>query len=150
MEDLGLERLLEELKQNIISRHVSAGQVVSGKTKAGFEVKTISAFRGQLLGYTYSGVLERGRRAGRIPKNFTAIIAKWAAVKGITFASDRDRARFAYFVAKKIKEQGTMMYRQKREEDVFTTATLRFEDMLSIEIGALFENEVKNKVFDAI
>ena len=91
--DVGLERLLEELKQNIINRHISAGQVASGRTKAGFEVKMISPFRGQLLGYNYSGVLERGRRAGKIPKNFMAIIAKWAAVKGITFNSDKDRAR---------------------------------------------------------
>ena len=79
-----------------------------------------------------------------------AIIAKWAAVKGITFNSDKDRARFVYFVAKKIREQGTLMYRQKREEDIFTTATLRFEDILSIEIGALLEEEVKNKVFDVL
>ena len=42
------------------------------------------------------------------------------------------------------------MYRQKREEDIFTTATLRFEDILSIEIGALLEEEVKNKVFDVL
>lgn len=148
--DVGLERLLEELKLNIINRHISAGQVASGRTKAGFEVKMLSPFRGQLLGYKYSGVLERGRRAGKIPKDFMAIIAKWAAVKGITFNSDKDRARFVYFVAKKIREQGTMMYRQRREEDIFTTATLRFEDILSIEIGALLEEEVKNKVFDVL
>lgn len=148
--DIGLERLLEELKLNIINRHISAGQVASGRTKAGFGVKMLSPFRGQLLGYNYSGVLERGRRAGKIPKNFTAIIAKWAAVKGITFNSDKDRARFVYFVAKKIREQGTMMYRQRREEDIFTTATLKFEDILSIEIGNLLEEEVKNQVFEVL
>lgn len=148
--DVGLERLLEELKQNIINRHISAGQVASGRTKAGFEVKTISPFRGQLLGYSYSGVLERGRRAGKVPKNFMIIIAKWAAVKGITFNSDSDRARFVYFVAKKISEQGTLMYRQGKEEDIFTTATLKFEEMLGVEIGSLLEAEVKNKVFDVL
>ena len=44
--DVGLERLLEELKQNIINRHISAGQVASGRTKAGFGIKMISPFRG--------------------------------------------------------------------------------------------------------
>lgn len=148
--DLGLERLLEELKQNIINRHISARQVASGKTKAGFEVRMLSSFRGQLRGYSYSGVLERGRRAGKVPKNFITIIAKWAQVKGISFASDKDRMRFAYFVSKKIREEGTLMFRQKREEDIFTTATKRFEDMLGIEIGSLLEAEVRNKVFEVL
>lgn len=148
--DIGLERLLEELKQNIINRHISAGQVASGRTKAGFEVRMKSAFRGQLVGKSYSGVLERGRRAGGVPKNFRTIIIKWAAAKGITFSSDSDRARFAYFVAKKIREQGTLMYRQGREEDIFTTVINRFEDMLSIEIGKLLEEEVRNEVFKVL
>ena len=51
-----------------------------------------SAFRGQLIGKSYSGVLERGRRAGGVPKNFRAIIIKWATAKGISFSSDSDRA----------------------------------------------------------
>jgi hypothetical protein len=144
---MNLEERLNELKANIISRHVDAGQVASGRTKAGFEVKMLSPYHGQLLGYSYSGVLERGRKPGRIPKEFRAIIERWAVAKGISFNSDADRSRFAYFVAQKIQREGTKLFRSGGTVDVFSSALVSFTDLLATEALDAFEIEVKNQIF---
>lgn len=144
---MNLESHLEELKNNIINRHIDAGQVASGRTKAGFEVKMLTPSHGQLLGYSYSGVLERGRRPGKTPKEFRDIIARWATAKGISFSSEADRSRFAYFVAQKIQREGTKLYRSGGSIDIFTSALESFKDEISAEALNTFATEVKNQIF---
>ena len=144
---MNLETHLTELKDNIIARHVDAGQVASGRTKEGFEVKMLSPYHGQLLGYSYSGVLERGRRPGKTPKEFRLIIERWAIAKGITFSSEADRSRFAYFVSQKIRREGTKLYRSGSSIDIFSSAIEEMKETLTKELGVTYQIEIKNQIF---
>ena len=144
---MDLEKSLNDLKDNIISRHVAAGQVASGKTKAGFEVKMLTPLHGQLWGYSYSGVLEQGRRGGKTPKKFRLIIERWAIAKGITFSGEADRSRFAYFVAQKIRREGTKLYRTGGSIDIFSSAIEEMKETLTKELGVTYKQEIKNQIF---
>lgn len=142
-----LQNNIEKLKDNIISRHVAAGQVASGRAKAGFEVKMLTPLHGQLWGKSYSGVLEQGRRGGKTPKEFRLIIERWAIAKGITFSSDADRNRFAYFVAQKIRREGTKLYRDGGSIDIFSSAIEEMKETLTKELGVTYQIEIKNQIF---
>lgn len=138
---------LNILKNDIVSRHKAAGQVASGRTAASFEVK-LTENGGQLLSANYAGVLERGRKPGKVPFDFKNILLKWAAAKGISFQSDADANRWAYFVAQKIKREGTTLYRSGRTEDIFETAIADFSDRLTERIGAFVSIQIKNEIFN--
>lgn len=138
---------LEQLKSDIIRRHEEAGQVASGRTRAAFEVR-VNDNNGQLLGNAYVGVLERGRRAGKVPYNMRDILLRWAEMKGIAFDSETSANRWAYFVAKKIKEEGTKLYRSGQRLDIMTTPVEEFTERLSERISVLYENEITNEIFN--
>lgn len=57
---------------------------------------------------------EGGRDKGKIPANFTNILEQWIKDKGLS-VSPKDDRRFAFFIAKKIKNYGS---RRKRDGDV--------------------------------
>lgn len=141
-----LQEELEELKDEIIKRHENAKQVASGKTRDAFEID-VDGLHGILLGAPYSGVLESGRKPGKVPYNFREILKKWAAVKGITFETETDLNRWAYFASKKIEREGTKLYRSGNNEDIFSTAVVEFEERLNNKIGDLFTIEMQNSIF---
>lgn len=60
---------------------------------------------------------EGGRTAGKVPYNFIDILKKWIRDKGLS-ANDREDARFAYFISKKIKQYGSRRYRDNDVADV--------------------------------
>jgi hypothetical protein len=137
---------LEQLKAEIIFRHEQAGQVASGKTRASFEIVT-SESSGELWGNSYVGVLERGRKPGKVPYNFRDILKRWATAKGISFSSEADMNRWAYFVAKKIREEGTLLYARGRREDIFETPINNFIDRITNRIGSIYQSEIENTIF---
>lgn len=138
---------LEQLKQDIVFRHTQAGQVASGKTRDSFEVVIESETSGVLLGNSYVGVLEYGRKPGKVPYDFKDILKRWAVAKGITFSSETDFNRWAYFVAQKIRKEGTKLYRSGIKEDIFETSINQFSDRLSSRISAFMETEIENNIF---
>lgn len=138
---------LGKLKEDIIKRHEGAGQVASGKTRASFEDYLTSERSGVLEGAGYAGVLERGRKPGKVPYDFKDILQRWAVAKGLTFESQSDFNRWAYFVSKKIREEGTELYRSGKQEDIFTTPIRNFENNLSERIAAFYETEIENNLF---
>ena len=136
---------LEHLKADIIRRHEEAGQVASGRTRASFEVR-VSDSNGQLLGNSYVGVLERGRRAGKVPYDFKDILLRWAEAKGIFFANNTDAKRWAWFVTQKIRQEGTTLYRSGQTVDVFTTPITDFTERLSKQLTAEYRSEIINSI----
>lgn len=126
---------LEELRKVIVAHHIEAGQKASGKTSKSLHVD-VTEDSGTLYGKNAFGVLETGRKAGKVPGNFTAIILQWMKDKGIQvkpmpYKTDRahkytpeERAQntFAYLVAKKIKENGTQLYRTGGRSDIYSNA----------------------------
>ena len=140
-----LSKELEQLKSDIIRRHEEAGQVASGRTRASFEVR-VSDSNGQLLGNSYVGVLERGRRAGKVPYDFKDILLRWAEAKGIFFANNTDAKRWAWFVTQKIRQEGTTLYRSGQTVDVFTTPITDFTERLSKQLTAEYRSEIINSI----
>lgn len=60
---------------------------------------------------------EGGRKAGKTPKNFIDILKQWIKDKGLS-VSDKDDARFAFFVARKTRNFGSRRYRDNDIDDV--------------------------------
>lgn len=140
-----LRNELEQLKSDIIRRHEEVGQVASGRTRAAFEVK-VSDSNGQLLGNSYAGVLERGRRGGKVPYDFKDILLRWAEAKGIYFTNNTEARRWAWFVTQKIRREGTALYRSGQTVDIFTTPIADFTERLSKQLAAGYRSEIINSI----
>lgn len=146
MIDTILREELEQLKNEIILRHEQAGQVASKKTRASFSVE-VSGNRGELWGNSYVGVLETGRKPGKVPYRFSDIIKRWAITKGLTFSNEKDLNRFAYFVSQKIATEGTKLYRSGMREDIFETPISQFTERISQRFYTAYSKEIENQIF---
>ena len=128
-----LKEELEQARQLIISHIRANGQNASGRTIASLHVE-VNGDEGTLFGRNYFGVLETGRKAGRIPYKFSSIIRQWMQDKGIhgepiPYKTDRphkytpqergDRS-LASAIAHTIKTKGTKLYRQGGRADVYS------------------------------
>lgn len=112
------EELLK-LKDVIAANMQAHGLNASGKTSKSLEIVQNGT---ALMGRSFFAVLETGRKAGKVPKNFRQIIEKWATDKGLTFETPAKLRSFSYLVARKIAAEGTKQYRTGRRTDVFTDA----------------------------
>lgn len=129
-----LNQTKDEIRANMSSKHINA----TGRTSASIHVETFE--KGvRLVGgsndthpvpdYPYGSAeapdtapiptLEVGRQGGDVPRGFYYIIRQWSRDKGLTFASERERSTFAYFLARKIAREGTR--RNKLHDDVYST-----------------------------
>ena len=128
-----LQEELEKLRMNIISNHLKAGQKASGRTAASMHLE-VSEDSGTLWGRKAFGVLETGRKAGRVPKDFQGIIMQWMRDKGIHAApipyltdrphkytpQQRGELRMSYLIARKIRKEGTRLFRSGGRSDIYT------------------------------
>lgn len=143
-----LREELERLRSDIIFRHEQAGQVASGKTREALEVQLHDQTTGQLIGFSYSGVLERGRKPGGVPRDFIDILKRWAAAKGISFSDEKQFNIWANAVKWKIIREGTKLYKSGQTEDIFSTPYQELNTRLSTRIAAYFESEINNLIFE--
>ena len=111
-----LKSELESLRDRIIQNHIAAGQKASGKTIKSLLVD-VTEEQGELTGRGFFAVLETGRKAGKVPKGFQAIILKWAQDKGIKV--DKPKS-FAFLVARKIAQEGTLLHRRGGRADIYS------------------------------
>lgn len=115
---------LNRLKDEIVGNIESNGITASGRTQRSFEVVE---YDGGVRLIAKAGdrapipTLEVGREGGKIPKGFYLILAQWSRDKGLSFSSERERMTFAYFLSKRIAQEGTLRARQP--VDVYGTAT---------------------------
>lgn len=130
-----LKEELEALRLAIIQNHIKAGQKASGRTAASLHVE-VGEDHGTLYGRAPFGVLETGRRAGKVPGNFTAIIKQWMKDKGIKATpipyktnrkhkytpQERGENSLAYMIARKIRKSGTRLFRQGGRSDIYSEA----------------------------
>lgn len=128
-----LKEELELLRVAIIQHHKDAGQMASGRTAKSMRVE-VDEYHGTLYGRRAFGTLETGRKAGRVPKGFRKIIQKWMKDKGISVPPipyktdrphkytphERGEMQFSFFVAKKIREEGTRLYRQGGIDTIYS------------------------------
>ncbi len=143
-----LQEELNQLRTDIIFRHEQAGQVATGKTREALQIQIPNQMTGQLVGFAYSGVLERGRKQGGVPRDFIDILKRWAAAKGISFSDEKQFNLWANAVKWKIIREGTKLYRGGQREDIFTTPYEELNIRLSARISTYFENEINNLIFE--
>ena len=137
---------LEILEADIIHRHEQAGQVASGKTRASFLIQS-SGLVGTLSGANYVGVLQQGRKAGGVPKDFIEILRAWAQAKSISFSSEEKFQLWANAVKWKIIREGSKLYRSGQQQDIFDTPIAMFNDRIANRIVQFYENELINEIF---
>lgn len=135
---------LKDLQKRIIQNHIKAGQKASGKTIKSITVE-IGENYGQLTGRKFFGTLETGRKAGRVPAKFQDVILKWMQDKGINVPKPKS---FAYLVARKIRLEGTLLYRTGGRSDIYSKEisitierlTKRLGQDQVAEISRMFDN----------
>lgn len=138
---------LEQLRNDIQTAHINAGQKASGKTGASLSVENVTTNSGELWGASYIGVLETGRKGGKIPYDFKNILKRWALAKGLSFKSESDFNRWAYFVSQKIKNEGTKLYLAGGRKDILSQPITNFAERFTNRITSQFEKEITNKIF---
>lgn len=127
-----LHEELEHLRSNIIANMQRNGQIASGETARSMHTEATMT-DAYLYGRSPFGVLETGRRAGRVPVNFQDIILVWMQHKGIhgtrgyktnrphkyTNEEYSDRS-LAGAIAYRIKTRGTSLHRAGGRSDVYS------------------------------
>jgi len=139
---------LEALRKDIIERNVQFGSVASGRTNKAFSTRLTGDLSGVLEGATYAGVLQRGRKPGKVPNDMVERIKEWIIAKGLAFKDEKDLDRFANSIKWSIIKFGSKLYRTKQEHDVFDTPIADFENRLASEIAAFYEAKSINEIFN--
>ena len=129
---------LDNLRQRIIDNHIRAGQKASGRTIASLRIE-VTDNQGSLFGRQAFGVLETGRKPGKVPKGFYQIIQQWVKDKGIQVESPKS---FAYFVAQKIAREGTELHRQGGRADIYSPEIEKTIQEIMNRAFAIFKEDV--------
>lgn len=143
-----LQEELEILLKEIIRQHEAAGQVASKKTRDSFKVE-VSENKGQLIGASYAGVLEKGRKPGKVPHDFTNILLRWMAAKGIAPADAKQAEIMANAIKWKIIKEGTSLYAGKETRKVdFTGLIDRCLQSIKEKVTSTYILEFKENIFN--
>lgn len=134
-----LNEELNNLRQRIIENHIQAGQRASGRTIKSLHV-VVDDNHGILFGRQAFGVLETGRRPGKVPKGFCKIIRQWMMDKGIQVEKPKS---FAYLVARKIAREGTELYRTGKHEDIYSKDIERTIQNIMNRVFGIFSKDVQ-------
>lgn len=140
-----LNEELDDLRKRIIRNHIAAGQKASGKTIKSIHVEVGDNY-GQLTGRKFFGTLETGRKPGKVPANFKDIILKWMQEKGINVPQPKT---FAYLVARKIRIEGTALYRIGGRSDIYSEEINKTIPKLVKRLGKDQVQEIK-RLFDNV
>lgn len=155
-----IQRSVAAIKQ----RHLDAGQKASGKTlnsiRGEVTVGTTS-LRAIIYGRAPFTDLEVGAGPGGRPSNFYRIILDWMHFKGIHgdpipykrqqserwqpkyTPEDRCDRTLAYFISKKIEEEGTRRYRNESErKDIYSTEVASVVSRIEESLLRVFSMEV--------
>ena len=148
---------LEALKKKIVAQHFGAGQKASGRTAASLRVE-VSENEGTLYGRSPFGTLETGRRPGKTPRGFQAIIRKWMADKGIEASpipyktdrphkytpQERGELSLSFLIARKIKKNGTSLFRKGGRADIYSNVIPQATERIKSRVVELLKLDVDN------
>ena len=124
---------LQRARQLIINHIRANGQNASGKTIKSLHVEA-NEDEGVLYGHKPFGILETGRKAGKIPYSFRSIIYQWMQDKGVHgipipykgqgdhkwTPQERGDLRMAGAIAYTIQHRGSRLHRQGGRADVYS------------------------------
>lgn len=124
---------LQRARQLIINHIRANGQNASGRTIKSLHVEA-NEEEGVLYGHRPFGILETGRKAGKVPYSFRSIILQWMKDKGLHAApipyvrdgahkytpQERGDLSMAGAIAYTIKTKGSRLHRQGGRADVYS------------------------------
>ena len=136
---------LQDLQTRIADNIVKKGRNASGRTIESMHIdkgdKSITLF-----GRKAFGTLETGRGPGNVPKGFYGIIKQWVIDKGLSFSTDRERNSFAYLVSRKIANEGTKLYRNGGDSDIYSKEIPKTISSIKNRLGIMKKVEVVNSI----
>ena len=145
-----LTKHLENIKKQIAQQMSSNNRNATGRSVSSMTVE-VSGNHGILWGSKSFVAMEKGRGPGKVPYGFFDIIYDWAKAKRITpkttnknQAPDGALRSFAGAVAYTIMNKGTVLFRQGKFNDIYTTAINKELEVLSNEILLVSANIIDN------
>lgn len=158
-----LQKELTRIAEQIRANHIAAGQVASGRTAASIRAEVVlgeDEAEGIVWGRSPFGTLETGRKAGKVPYNFFAIIRQWIRDKGIhvmpipyvrkpsaTWSpkytpQERGEMSLAGAIVYTIRHRGTRLHRQGGRTDIYSNVIPQGVETLTARIMAIFTSAV--------
>ena len=137
---------LEQLKNRIIGNMRSAGEVASGRTIRSLQV--ISDDDGAALISAQDmpfGVLETGRRGGKVPYRFSQIIYDWMQAKGMhgtirgNMTQEKADLGMAYAISHTIAQRGSSLFRRGGRSDIYSNEIPRTVSVVVHTIAAAID-----------
>lgn len=154
---------VERARQLIINHIRINGQNASGRTIASLKVEQPSEDETILWGHKPFGVLETGRRAGKIPYGFAGIIRQWMKDKGLHgrpipyktkrqhkyTPQERGDMSMAGAIAHAIANKGSKLHRTGGRADVYSNVVpdtmkrlgQRLISLIHQSVGSIKNNE---------
>lgn len=157
--------LTEELEaaRKLIIDHIRAnGQNASGRTIRSMHVE-VTEESGTLYGHKPFGVLETGRRAGKIPYAFRSIIYQWMQDKGLHATSkpyktegvhrytaqERADLSMAAAIAHTIKTKGSALHRKGGRDDVYSNVVPQTVERVRARLISLISMDISHIVINS-
>lgn len=126
---------LIDLRNAIIKNIQSTGSNASGKTIRSLVVeKEVNNFT--LVGRSYFGSIETGRRSGRPTP--IGVILEWINAKGIG-GSEKENLSFAYAISKTHAKKGSSLHRKGGRTDIYTNEIESFKQKLYKDFASKLE-----------
>lgn len=119
---------LENVRQRIIANMGAKKRNASMRSVKSLSVR-MTEVGGTLYGLSSFLAMEKGRKGGKVPRNFQDIIASWIVAKGISLYSNAPSGRqptvkrVSYLIARSIQQKGSRMHRNGQFQDIFSKAS---------------------------
>ena len=146
-----IKNYLEDVKADLIAAQTRQGRRVSGYSAASLRVQQSRRSGGQftanweLVGVGYWATLFRG--IGRKPGKFAPPreILKWVRQKNITF-QDKTPRQTAFLINRKLKEEGSLIFRDKRRGIRLDEILKKHEPTLVTNVGKSIVQEYEKRL----
>lgn len=148
----------ERAKQLIIQHIIANGQNASGRTVKSLEVEQPSEEEVILWGHKPFGVLETGRKSGKIPYSFRDIILQWMQDKGVHgqplpyktnrphkyTPEQRGDMSMAGAIAMSIATKGSKLHRDGGRADVYSNVIPDTMERIRSRLTSLIQTSFSN------
>ena len=153
---------LDELRKRIIANMQREGAVATGNTIRSLRVEQ-RPFGAALVSAQRMpfGVLETGRKGGKVPIGFAAIIYRWMQAKGI-HATDLKKPKnpldamqgnqekadrsLSYAIARSIMRRGTKLYREGGRDTIYSQEIPKTLEKIREKLSQLVAAEVLEQI----
>ena len=137
---------LEHLKNRIIGNMRSAGEVATGRTIRSLQVISDDAGAALISAQDMPfGVLETGRRGGKVPYMFSSIIYEWMQAKGVhgtirgNGTQEKADRSMAYAISRNIAQHGSSLFRRGGRSDIYSNEIPRTVSVVVHKIAAAID-----------